>query len=221
MTTKEKNNFNLNNGLSENTNKFATLNLLIKVAESKGREKLAKILESIRDDSSRTSSLVRLHEKIEFDPDIKKMAEENDNAIFVGGTDPIWRDRTFNTKLSDLAENPKIKAYEDEFYKLVSETMDFLFSKEGEKSLSLLLVLEDMAFESSSSKNTKMLDSMANGIVERIKEMRSPSGEISPEHYTKAKLIVENLLLNSSTSKEMKNKLRNAWEVQMKHLTLS
>ncbi|MEM3883823.1 MAG: hypothetical protein QXT94_02710, partial [Methanothrix sp.] len=91
------------------------------------------------------------------------------------------------------------------------ETMDYLLSERGIAALTKIDVFEDLMSEASFGKDQEILDSMASGMVKGIARIRKYPTSVSNTEYSHAKLLMQNLLLNSFTSQEMKDKLAEAW----------
>ncbi|OJI07978.1 hypothetical protein Micr_00620 [Candidatus Micrarchaeum sp.] len=211
MVFKNKKEDNKGSAEKEESEKFMTLSIISKVANLNGHADMGKTLKSLLLELNQSSKIIRLEEERRMDPDLEKLLQEHKNIVYAGPVAPYRKDVTNNTPFSSIAKDTRISGNMPEFCAIVSETMDYLLSERGIAALTKIDVFEDLMSEASFGKDQEILDSMASGMVKGIARIRKYPTSVSNTEYSHAKLLMQNLLLNSFTSQEMKDKLAEAW----------
>lgn len=223
MSFKTKAEDKKSNTKNEEPEKFTTLSIMAKLAAKKGYVDMAKDMESISKELAKSGKLARLEEQVRPDPGLVEFLRDNKNVIYVGPTKPYMDDITDKISFSLIASDKRISNSMEEFCAVISETMDYLLSKDGKAALIKPNVFDSLIAEASNCAEQEILDSMAfgmlNGIVE-VKKQKIKKGIIKRNIikkdpnavYFRAKLLTENLLQNRFISQKMKYELNKAWD---------
>jgi len=203
---KSRNNDDSQTGSSS---RFGTLEVMIKVAHKNSYKNLEKPLKSLLNELESTSRLLRVTEEMKMSPELKKIISENPNIRYLGHKK--WEeDRTYNTPFSNLS-NETINPFKDEFYRLVTDVVAYLVSKNGADDLKKSVIFDDLMHEASFGKDEAILNAMASGMLDGIAYARKNPDKVSNLHYSQIKLLMQNLILNPNTAQHAKDDLSASW----------
>ena len=191
---KSRNNDDSQTGSSS---RFGTLEVMIKVAHKNSYKNLEKPLKSLLNDLESTSRLLRVTEEI---PNIRYLGHKKREE-----------DRTYNTPFSNLLSNETINPFKDEFYRLVTDVVAYLVSKNGADDLKKSVIFDDLMHEASFGKDEAILNAMASGMLDGIAYARKNPDKVSNLHYSQIKLLMQNLILNPNTAQHAKDDLSASW----------